>query len=61
MRLLSGRLTLTADGRTLVPHWSSVSALPDRQSLKVSVVRAPAAGPAHGGGVLPAIRTTRHF
>jgi hydrogenase/urease accessory protein HupE len=37
MRLLSGRLTLTADGRTLVPHWSSVSALPDRQSLKVSV------------------------
>ena len=37
MQLLSGRLTLTADGRTLVPQWSSVSALPDRQSLKVSV------------------------
>ena len=37
MQLLSGRLTLTADGRTLVPQWSSVAALPDRQSLKVSV------------------------
>jgi len=43
MQLLSGRLTVTADGRTLVPQWSSASALPDRQSVKLSV-RFPLAG-----------------
>jgi hydrogenase/urease accessory protein HupE len=43
IQLLSGRLTVTADGRPLVPQWSSVSALPDRQSLKLSV-RFPLAG-----------------
>ena len=32
-----GATVETADGRTLVPQWSSVSALPDRQSLKLSV------------------------
>jgi len=37
VRLLSGRLTVTADGQTLVPQWSSVSALPDRQSVKLSL------------------------
>jgi hydrogenase/urease accessory protein HupE len=43
IQLLSGRLTVTADGRPLVPQWSSVSALPDRQSVKLSV-RFPLAG-----------------
>jgi hydrogenase/urease accessory protein HupE len=43
VQLLSGRLAVTVDGQTLVPQWSSVSALPDRQSVKLSV-RFPLAG-----------------
>jgi hydrogenase/urease accessory protein HupE len=36
-RLLAGRLTVTADGATLAPQWSTAQVIADRQSLKLSV------------------------
>ena len=36
-RLFAGRLTVTANGVTLTPRWSSAEVVPDRQSLKLAV------------------------
>jgi hypothetical protein len=36
-RLFAGRLTVAANGVALTPQWSSAQAIPDRQSLRLSV------------------------
>jgi hydrogenase/urease accessory protein HupE len=36
-RLLGARLTVTANGITLTPQWSSAQVIPDRQSLKLAL------------------------
>jgi hydrogenase/urease accessory protein HupE len=44
-RLFASRLTVSANGVTLTPQWSSAEIVPDRQSVKLAV-RYPLAGPA---------------
>ena len=41
--LLSGRFTVEADGRVLMPRWSEAQVIPDRQSLRFAL-RFPLAG-----------------
>jgi hydrogenase/urease accessory protein HupE len=45
-QLLAPRLQVTADGRVLVPRWSGVEVVPDRQSLRLHLQFQPDRAPA---------------